>query len=94
MRSSVIFVGLAVLASTNAAVLQARDACSNGIKVCLRHIMRTYSNVAMRRINADEYRYVAVDRCHAQMEHVALATVTANVVQYPVNDVQTQRDSR
>lgn len=33
MRSSVVLVGIALLASTNAAVLQPRDACSNGVKV-------------------------------------------------------------
>lgn len=48
----------------------------------------------MRRINADEYRYAAVDRCHAQTVHAAPATLTANAVQYPVNNFQTQRDSR
>jgi hypothetical protein len=33
MKSTVLLAGLAVLATANAAVLQPRDACANGIKV-------------------------------------------------------------
>jgi hypothetical protein len=87
MRSTIIIVGLAVLAEAHAAVLQPRDACANGIKVRQSHNTTGLVRVGCYCLNLTHVHRSGGEALSRALIHAALVTMKADAVQSLVSDI-------